>query len=104
MVVEILRWWSPPLEGWGKSICMYQHSDTENTVLSQKSIWDLLGRTELIPGDITNLLICESLQNCLFMQKKNQKSLAFGGFFAILDFSWEMCEVYKCRDQIIANF
>lgn len=41
--------------------CVYQHSDTDNTALSQKSIWDLLGRTQLIPGDITNLLICESL-------------------------------------------
>lgn len=75
--------------------CVYQHSDTENTVLSQKSIWALLGHTQLFAGQTMNLLICRSLQNCPFIEKQNKKSLAFKVFSAIFYFSWEMCQVYK---------
>lgn len=88
MVVEILTVVATSI-GWVRKELLYR--DTENTVLSQKSIWDLLSCTQLIPGDVMNLIICESLQNWLFMQKQNQKSIAFGGFFVMLDFSWEMC-------------
>lgn len=105
MVVEVLRWWPPPLEEWGKSLCVYQHSDAENTALSQKSIWHLLGCTRLILGDIMKVVICRSLQNCPFMQKQNQKSLAFGVFFFN---TWFLLRIVLnlqcCRDRIDANF
>lgn len=105
MVVDILHCWPPPLEGWGKSLWVYQHSDAENTALSQKSMWHLLGRTRLILGDIMNMLICQSLQNHPFMQKQTQKSLAFGVFFLNTWFFLRIVLRLQCsRDRIDANF
>lgn len=104
LVAEILRWWPPPLETWVKGLGIYWRSNTENTALSRKSIGDLLGCTQLILGDIMNLLICKSLQNCLFMWKQNKKSLAFEGFLEYLLSLRNVLSLQDRRYQIIANF
>lgn len=59
----------------GKSLCTCQHSDTKNTSLSQKSICNLLDHTQLIPTDMTNLVIFETLLSIYVKTKPEKFSL-----------------------------